>query len=324
VLGQQEDREELVALMHAQRAAIWTRNYEAWAACFVHAPYSARFGYLTGGGSFVRRGWDDIARRARAFIEEGHIPYDENNAYRTGIENLDLRIDGDMAWAVYNQRYPGYIYPDHVGPGLTDEFRIFERHDGRWKIAVMGFMDNNSGRIGSAFLVVDGEGRVLWKSQEAKQGLEDDDDLVIRGGRLRVRDSRCDRKLQAAIRWAASLDQGLNSGRGSVPVVMEAGEGLPTRVWWVKGEAGVIFVVLDGAPLTEDRLDQAAVIFGLSATQRRLAGLIADGQSMPDAARDMGISANTAKTHLQRVYDKTGVHNQAALVRILLSVGMPI
>jgi DNA-binding CsgD family transcriptional regulator len=105
---------------------------------------------------------------------------------------------------------------------------------------------------------------------------------------------------------------------------MEAGEGLPTRVWWVKGEAGVILVVLDGAPLTEGRLDHAAVIFGLSAAQRRLAGLIADGRSLPEAARDMGISANTAKTHLQRIYDKTGVHNQPALVRVLLSVGVPI
>lgn len=323
-MGLEQDRTELIALMHAQRAAIWTRNYAAWSDCFVHEPYTARFGYLSSGGSFVRRGWEDIARRARAFIEDEQIPYDEDNAFRTEITNLDLRIVGDMAWAFYNQSYPGYVYPDHVGPGLTDEVRIFERHEGCWKIAVMGFMDNNSGRIGSAFIIVDGEGRVLWRSREATQGLEDDDDLVIRGGRLRVRDARCDRRLQAAIGWAASLDQGLNSGRGSMPVVMEAAEGLPTRVWWVKGEAGVIFVILDGTPMTEARLDHAAIIFSLSAGQRRLAGLIADGQSLPDAAGQMGISANTAKTHLQRIYDKTGVHNQAALVRVLLSVGMPV
>ena len=35
----------------------------------------------------------------------------------------------------------------------------------------------------------------------------------------------------------------------------------------------------------------------------------------------MGISVNTAKTHLKRMFDKTGVHAQPALVRLLLSVG---
>jgi hypothetical protein len=35
-MGEAEDREELIALMHATRIAIWTKNYPAWAECFVH------------------------------------------------------------------------------------------------------------------------------------------------------------------------------------------------------------------------------------------------------------------------------------------------
>ncbi|QYO77595.1 LuxR C-terminal-related transcriptional regulator [Devosia salina] len=323
-MSEEDDRAELIALMHAQRAAIWTQNFQAWADCFVPAPYTVRFGYWAGGGTFVRRGWDEISRRARAHMEGHELPYNTDYAFKTVIKNLNLRICGDMAWAIYDQQYPGYDYPGHVGPGLANEFRVFERHGGRWKIAAMCFFDNNAGRKGEALLILDGEGRVQWTSPEAARRLPEDDDLVIRNGRLRVRDTACDRKLQAAVRWAAGVDGGYNSGRGSVPIVLGQGEGLPTRVWWIKVEGGAIYFVLDGAPMAEERLDQAALIFGLSVAQRRLARLIADGRSLPDAAAQMGISANTAKTHLQRIYDKTGVHSQPALVRVLLSVGVPL
>jgi DNA-binding CsgD family transcriptional regulator len=320
-MGEAEDREELIALMHANRIAIWTKNYPAWADCFVHEPYMVRWGYLRGGGIFARRGWEDISHRAKSYIE-GDMPYDEAYAYQTSIENLILRIHGDMAWAIYDQQHPGHDYPDHVGPGLTREMRIFERYHGRWRIAVLAFLSNDASPSGTAMLLLDSDGKVLWTSAGAAQRMQDDDDLIIRNGRLQVRNSACNRKLQGALRWAADRDKAFTAERGSVPIVLGAGEGLPTRVWWVVADAGAIYFLLDGQPMTDKRLDVAAAIYGLSAGQRRLAGFIADGFTLPDAAREMGISANTARTHLQRIYDKTGVHNQPALVRVLLSVGV--
>ena len=40
-----------------------------------------------------------------------------------------------------------------------------------------------------------------------------------------------------------------------------------------------------------------------------------------DLHPDKRISTNTARTHLSRIYDKTCVNSQPALVRLLLSVG---
>lgn len=252
------------------------------------------------------------------------MPYDEDYAYRSTIENVILRIHGDMAWAVFDQQSPGKDFPDHVGPGLTRAMRVFERHEGRWRIALLGWMSNDASPMGLAMLMLDGDGRVIWTSTEAIGRLEDDDDLVIRNGRLQIRNAACNRKLQGALRWAAELDDGYDSSHGSVPIVLGAGEGLPTRIWWIVADAGSIFFLLDGQPMTDKRLDVAAAIYGLSAGQRRLAGYIADGLALPDVARQMGISANTARTHLQRIYDKTGVHTQPALMRVLLSVGISL
>ena len=41
------------------------------------------------------------------------------------------------------------------------------------------------------------------------------------------------------------------------------------------------------------------------------------------AAGKLGVSINTVRTHLQRMFDKTGVHTQSALVGLLLSAEAP-
>jgi DNA-binding NarL/FixJ family response regulator len=40
------------------------------------------------------------------------------------------------------------------------------------------------------------------------------------------------------------------------------------------------------------------------------------------AADRLGITRATARTHLQSVFDKTGAHRQAGLVRLVLKLGM--
>ena len=55
-----------------------------------------------------------------------------------------------------------------------------------------------------------------------------------------------------------------------------------------------------------------------------MAGHVADGLSLTQVADRMGITANTARTHLKRVFDKVGVRTQPALVRVLLSAAAPL
>jgi DNA-binding CsgD family transcriptional regulator len=325
MLVQEADTAEILDLIHRNRIAIWMQDFDAYADCFVHAPYTTRWNASHINGIFIRAGWDDISRRVREMFASHPGLKVEANAYQTTVENLMLRVQGDVAWALFDQRYPGVATPVPIhSRGLTHEMRVFERHDGRWKIAFFCYLDEDTSQPGRMMVLLDPEGRVLWQTPAAAKGFDTEDDLVIRNGRLRVRDRRVDERLQAAIGWAASRDKGYLIDRAALPIVCPAGDNVPAKVWWIIVDSGEIWFSFSDPGLTEARLSAAAAVFGLSATQQEVAARVARGLSLTDIAGELGITANTARTHLDRIFDKVGVRTQAALVRVLLSTAAPI
>lgn len=145
-----------------------------------------------------------------------------------------------------------------------------------------------------------------------------------RDGENELRDRRADRQLREALAWAAALDSGYSARNGARPIVVEAGEGLAARIYWVIADAGVIMFSFSRAALDESRLAFAAAVYGLSPAQSRLVRLVAEGLALPEIAERMNITPHTARTHLNRVFDKTGVRSQAALVRVLLTAVAPL
>ncbi|WKZ11576.1 MAG: hypothetical protein QY320_10840 [Gammaproteobacteria bacterium] len=67
------------------------------------------------------------------------------------------------------------------------------------------------------------------------------------------------------------------------------------------------------------RTDLLQERYGLTAGEARLATALAAGQSLKSASRTLGMSLNTARTHLKVIFKKTGTHRQADLVRELVS-----
>jgi DNA-binding NarL/FixJ family response regulator len=51
---------------------------------------------------------------------------------------------------------------------------------------------------------------------------------------------------------------------------------------------------------------------------------MAPGLGVKDAAEVLGISETTAKTHLQRIYDKTGTSKQTELMHLFMSSAPPV
>jgi DNA-binding CsgD family transcriptional regulator len=63
-------------------------------------------------------------------------------------------------------------------------------------------------------------------------------------------------------------------------------------------------------------------LYGLTATEARIANMLTDGKALADCCRELGISRATVCTHLRRLFKKTRVRRQSELVSLLLrSIG---
>ena len=82
---------------------------------------------------------------------------------------------------------------------------------------------------------------------------------------------------------------------------------LPTR------GGDTIAVIIDHATAAE----VAPIImlaYGLSAQERTITGLVCQGMSTVEIARQVGISPNTVQDHLKAVFDKVGVRSRREVV----------
>jgi DNA-binding CsgD family transcriptional regulator len=63
-----------------------------------------------------------------------------------------------------------------------------------------------------------------------------------------------------------------------------------------------------------------AARYSLTQAEERLCLMLVAGRTLREAADVLDISRNTAKTHLGRVFDKTGVRSQVALIGLLAPI----
>jgi DNA-binding CsgD family transcriptional regulator len=67
-------------------------------------------------------------------------------------------------------------------------------------------------------------------------------------------------------------------------------------------------------PLRHDRIRH---MYQLTAAEARVTEGLVRGMAVVELAREMQVQTNTIRTHLKRIYDKTGVRRQSELVRLL-------
>lgn len=145
-------------------------------------------------------------------------------------------------------------------------------------------------------------------------------------GRLAATDPAADRLLREAVE---------RSGEArpvrSIPIA--AREERPPVILHlvpIRGAAHDVFTrarfVLVATPVVARDVPGADVVqglFDLTPAEARLAALIAAGDAPIPAAAKLGITPNTARTVLKRVFQKTGVSRQAELVGLLAGTALP-
>ena len=84
-----------------------------------------------------------------------------------------------------------------------------------------------------------------------------------------------------------------------------------------------IFVAAPGSnPLPA--IEAIAALFGLTAAEKRIAALAADGLTRSEIAEASGVSDHTVKSQLRVVYDKTGTRDQRQLQLLMRELTPPI
>lgn len=85
-------------------------------------------------------------------------------------------------------------------------------------------------------------------------------------------------------------------------------------------DAQTMIFVFDPAAAAEVPLDWIISAYGLTPAEARVALLTARGRSVGETAARLSLSSNTVKTHLRRVFAKTGAAGQVELAGMLAAI----
>jgi DNA-binding CsgD family transcriptional regulator len=188
--------------------------------------------------------------------------------------------------------------------------------------ATTGILD----RTPMGIVAVDSGAKVILANRAAEAILKGGDGLMYRDG-LQASSRQETAKLHNAIAAVCTQrDFGIPKHETVIQVHRPSGSRpfevlvspLPSRSSLRKGGAAAAVFITD--PEAEAALDSGALheLFGLTPAEIRLCIALVEGKSVEGYAHESGISPNTARTYVKRIYSKTGVRRQSELVRLLL------
>lgn len=88
-------------------------------------------------------------------------------------------------------------------------------------------------------------------------------------------------------------------------------------MWELAESARALVLVIDPEAGALGAADVLETSFALTAAEARVAALIGGGLNGPQTAAALNISPETVKTHLARCFEKTGIHSQSGLARLI-------
>jgi DNA-binding CsgD family transcriptional regulator len=175
-------------------------------------------------------------------------------------------------------------------------------------------------RLNFGWLTLDGEGRVLDADHLGGQMLADGARIArAKDGRLTAKDPALRRQLLAAIRELAIDPQArpravvLSREPWLDLLLVPSGQRMGTTQ---AAPAIVCYLHADNWS-SADRCEQLAQLFDLAPSEARLALALSRGMSISEAAPELGLTVESARTYSKRIYAKTGARGQSDLVRFI-------
>jgi DNA-binding CsgD family transcriptional regulator/PAS domain-containing protein len=179
-----------------------------------------------------------------------------------------------------------------------------------------------------AALQVTRDGRVKYANRLAVSYLRDGDGLRQGNGFLFAVDPETNQRLYALIANATKYTSE-DSPHGGALCVLRRKAATAFQVTVVPAprehrlsffETSALVFIADPASEVGSRSQILQRLYGLTPTEARLASLLVEGLEVRAAAQRMSMSYETARFHLKRVMNKTGIGRQTELIRLVLSL----
>ena len=191
--------------------------------------------------------------------------------------------------------------------------------------AVAGVMD----RLAAGILLLDEGSKVAFMNRSARRMLGRRDGIELVGGTLRAADPGSDKILQSLIDEVVAFAAAPDAGGILVAKRPSGGPAYPvsiSRLLPGKALHDVVACVLVSDPDggVEPAVELVRSLHGLTQAESELVGQLALGHTLEEASRTRGVSINTMRSHLKRVFRKTGTSRQGELVQLVLRSFVPM
>lgn len=185
-------------------------------------------------------------------------------------------------------------------------------------------------RLAVGVLFLDERGATTFANRAADRLLAQSDGLGCRGARLGAADPGESAALERAVAVACRAGGGAPSGAtllisrpsGRQPFVVTIAT-LTREVTgpWASGPAAIVFVTDPHA--TAPELEAVLRhLYGLTPAEAKVARLLVDGDDIDTMTDRLGVTVNTARTHVKHLLGKTNTRSQRELVQVLLAATM--
>jgi DNA-binding CsgD family transcriptional regulator/PAS domain-containing protein len=270
-------------------------------------------------GAFYRewakpQGWADVAVGVLEKSASGCV-------YLSFARNESVgMVDGDM------RRRMALILPHVRRAVLVGKALEFKQAE------AAAFADVLDGLSAGLFLL-DAYGRIVHANAAAKEILDAADFLRSAGGRLVAGDAQADHALREALAASGSGDAAIGVRGIALPLIAHDGARHVAHVLPLtsgsRRAAGVTYTATAALfvrkatlvpPPTPDVIGRA---YKLTPAELRVLLAIVEVGGVPEVADALGVAGTTVKTHLGRLFEKTGAGRQAELVKLVAGFSMP-
>ncbi len=188
--------------------------------------------------------------------------------------------------------------------------------------------------LSAGMLLVDAGGRIVHANAAGHAMLAAGDFLRAAGGRLVAGDPQSDLMLREVFAAAGSGDAAIGVKGIAVPLTSREGERYVAHVLpltsGARRRAGTNYAAVaalfvhKAALETPSPPEVVAKTFGLTPSELRVLLGIVEVGGVPETAEALGIAEGTVKTHLKRLFAKTGTTRQADLVKLVAAYASPL